>query len=348
MQASLERWMDDLSDEEKRKPLNELVLPGTHNSGAYISDYSVYLAKNGWTRHVSRLAHYLAPLRHYLNSLILCQNLNITNQLELGIRSFDLRITSFEDSFFVSHTFCCIELREILEQFVKFIATHQSEVILIRAKPDWPHRHTLTPQQTENLHRYIISILGEFYYDSSSNSASNRNSRNLNEINDSNSNARAPRNAHASNTPSNTRWPSISDLIRTNQRIIFIYDWNHRIERIPHKNLFVESAWFNSNQTATVLLRNNDRLQDFNRLHQIHDRGGLIAVSFVLTPHTKDYVLTAMCVPRTLQRLSNRLHDELEYFIEEHSTLLLNANLIEFDFPTDALVSSVIQLNFHT
>lgn len=77
-------WMSDIADILQNRKLREIVIPGTHNSGAYN-------LKNSATTTIGSC---------YAN----CQSKNIEQQLGDGIRYFDLRVKRWQKDFYLVHT----------------------------------------------------------------------------------------------------------------------------------------------------------------------------------------------------------------------------------------------------
>lgn len=110
-----ESWMGKL---DGSLPLNELVIPGTHDSGSQ----SVQLA-----------------------FFFKCQAASIRQQLEAGYRYLDIRLERKEDGFYLVHGFAgCktgvlpwsdkLKLEQVLEQCYGFLQDHPTETILFAVK----------------------------------------------------------------------------------------------------------------------------------------------------------------------------------------------------------------------
>jgi len=113
--------------------LFDLVHPGTHNSGTYTTKNSLSVIKK----------------------FVVCQELTIYQQLECGVRVFDLRIAGYlpnpeiskEINFWVAHTFLCVPLSEVLSDIAKFINEHPTEVIVVKVLAD------IHPANADNIFR---------------------------------------------------------------------------------------------------------------------------------------------------------------------------------------------------
>ena len=107
--------MGNIPDSTKIKSLK--AIPQSHNTGS------------------------VAPLFCYMWSMwpfAQCQNLSISAQLEMGIRAFDLRLTMFEDTCFISHTFLSsYTLSSVLQDIYTFLEQYPTECVFVFMKEDW-------------------------------------------------------------------------------------------------------------------------------------------------------------------------------------------------------------------
>lgn len=101
-------WMENITDETL---INQILLPGTHDSGATISIYDV----SGK-----------------------CQDLTIEEQLNLGVRFFDVRVKNIENQLFIYHSFINQELlyESLLDDIYAFLDSHPSEAIIFSIKEE--------------------------------------------------------------------------------------------------------------------------------------------------------------------------------------------------------------------
>lgn len=112
-------WMSGISDDAY---LSDLSIPGTHDSGARIVDSIA----TTWAK---------------------CQNLTITDQLNIGVRYLDMRLeydTSCKDNIRVVHSTInvwngnngALTLYEVLNECYAFLDSHPSETIIMSVKED--------------------------------------------------------------------------------------------------------------------------------------------------------------------------------------------------------------------
>lgn len=101
-------WMSRLDD---KTPLNEVFIPGTHDSGALYS----FLGVSGK-----------------------CQSYTIGEQLSMGVRFFDIRLQLRGNKLAVVHSFVDQKLTfdEVLDDIKAFLAENPSEFIIISIKED--------------------------------------------------------------------------------------------------------------------------------------------------------------------------------------------------------------------
>lgn len=101
-------WMKNVSDDIY---ITEMTIPGTHDSGATHSLFDV-AGK--------------------------CQDLNIREQLNVGVRFLDIRLQLVNDELNIVHSFVDQDLKfdEVLKDIDEFLSKHESEFIIISLKED--------------------------------------------------------------------------------------------------------------------------------------------------------------------------------------------------------------------
>lgn len=137
-------WISKLPTSTK---IHDIILPATHNSGAYTIDFCklTTLQKFGI---------------YFLRKWTINQSLTIEEQLNMGIRFLDLRI-SFFDGFYISHTFATITMDNALNQVLSFLEKNPKEFVIIKIVPDFNNRHTVN---LENLERTLDDKIGHLLY----------------------------------------------------------------------------------------------------------------------------------------------------------------------------------------
>jgi len=134
----------------------DLRIVGTHHSACYEIDGRDTL-KSSFSK-VSFLAKTIPGVSSIFSSWSRCQKRNIDTQLRMGVRYFDIRLAYAYKSIHVSHSCRGPELKNVLNDFVKFYAdgSRNSEVIVIRFRPDVGNKKTMVSDEAKKAFRDII------------------------------------------------------------------------------------------------------------------------------------------------------------------------------------------------
>lgn len=133
---SHENWMREDFAILKEKTLDKIVLPGSHDSGSY--NLKLRLAPDApieVRELISRLG--IFGLKKFILKIVKkwaeCQNHNILNQLNCGIRYFDMRVMwdELKQDFRTHHSLVGPSFLEILHDIKKFSDGHPQELILV-------------------------------------------------------------------------------------------------------------------------------------------------------------------------------------------------------------------------
>lgn len=135
-------WIEKNYDALKEKDVDKIIMPGTHNAGAYKIEFGVFLGNIGLNI-ASVVGTVLPCVGHYIKNWTLTQENSLYKQLTQGIRVLDLRLSYKHDTneYFVTHSFVLIPLVKAMEQIKKFLDETTKEVVIITIKEDWTHRH---------------------------------------------------------------------------------------------------------------------------------------------------------------------------------------------------------------
>lgn len=132
------KWMEEIQDDICDSTLKDLAIPGSHNSGCYRMASAI---ASPWTA---------------------CQSHDIANQLQFGIRYFDLRFGYFagcaEDEFRVMHHHWSsrVYLEEVLSSFVQFLEKNTKEILILHFR----HLYYFTPQAHVKFRERLLNSLG--------------------------------------------------------------------------------------------------------------------------------------------------------------------------------------------
>lgn len=134
-----EDWMSNFGD----KSLHDLCIPGTHDSFAY--DFKLWGPNDNNMPKICNLFIYLWAK---------CQSKTILEQLLLGIRYIDIRITKYEGQFHTIHSLISIDLDTLLHDVLLFIEMCPTEKIIL----DFNHLY-LSDEEREELETYLNTKL---------------------------------------------------------------------------------------------------------------------------------------------------------------------------------------------
>lgn len=139
-------------NENKDKRINELCLIGTHDSAC---SQILYGGTN------AKLVKILNPIRFfvpYVNDVVkdwtLTQSNSFLEQLEMGVRAFDIRVSvTNNDEFYFSHTFFCIKAEDALQNILHYMETNPLAFIVLVFRFDTEHPYTY---EQKNTFRHLI------------------------------------------------------------------------------------------------------------------------------------------------------------------------------------------------
>ena len=116
-------WMGDIYQGREATQLRDIVIPGTHDSGTYnfSSSSDVAPGQPGYYELAKGIVADWGRTHSY----------NIYDQLQRGIRYFDLRINKHEGEFVMVHGLVGMKLIDILAQVKQFSDEHPKEIILL-------------------------------------------------------------------------------------------------------------------------------------------------------------------------------------------------------------------------
>ena len=110
----MSRWICDLAFKNNDLTLNDLLLPGTHNSCSNKMEFS-YLC---------------FPIYCIIQNWTLNQNLSVYNQLKLGVRVLDIDVSFINDTYYTSHSFILDNLNSVMRELILFNSTINDIYIL--------------------------------------------------------------------------------------------------------------------------------------------------------------------------------------------------------------------------
>lgn len=161
-------WMSRLPATLLRKPLRGMAIPGSHNSASYsinvTSDFAPSISNKVQDIIVASRAVKGGEkfVKYEVYRWSVTQSYNISQQLQLGIRYFDLRILykDPEDKLYTYHGLIGAPLEKILAQMATFLQRHEKEVIFL----DFNHLHNLPGIGLKKLRKLLLAAFGNKIY----------------------------------------------------------------------------------------------------------------------------------------------------------------------------------------
>jgi hypothetical protein len=134
------------------------MIIGTHDSCAYKLNFNISF----WdTFNKFEVLRKLARVPWFKNKILnatLTQDHDIRQQLNMGCRALDIRVSQKDGIFYTNHTFCCGTLDEMLVQVKAFLLSAPNETVHLLIKPDWENRNTMNFRE-EQLFQYLSQKL---------------------------------------------------------------------------------------------------------------------------------------------------------------------------------------------
>ena len=125
------------------KPLNQIIMPGSHDSGTYAIN-----CKSKLTPDTPSIA---AIVPCIVASVAKCQKFNIIEQLDFGVRFFDLRISEKKNEQWFVHGMYSVKLSDAFANFSQWLNTHPYEIVILLAS-----FVNMTPNLTD-----LINLVGQ-------------------------------------------------------------------------------------------------------------------------------------------------------------------------------------------
>nr|XP_002738394.2 PREDICTED: PI-PLC X domain-containing protein 3-like [Saccoglossus kowalevskii] len=125
--------MGDLPPRLCREPLKNIAIPGSHNSGSYFLDLSSGVAPGSpdTIRHL--VSMFGSAAKNIIQNWSVCQTLCFRDQLEHGVRYFDMRISKQDGKpdIHLAHGLFAGRVIDAMNEINKWLDEHPKEVVLI-------------------------------------------------------------------------------------------------------------------------------------------------------------------------------------------------------------------------
>lgn len=307
-------WMFDNYEYFEDLPINHIIAPGTHNSGTYkinldksietVDDFSGYTLFN-------KLGRHFGCVKNIISDWTKTQNLSIIDQLKMGIRCIDFRISynNIDFKLYVTHTFTCIPFEDCLQQIYDFIEYHPGEIVFIRLKPDYQHQSTITPLINDQITQLIREKLGKHL---------------LKQLN---------------------HFPTYKNCLESKHRVILFSEieskffWN--LDRVVNE-------WPNSNDVDYTLDKLESSLQRMDYSKSKYNTISFILTP--QSNNVKDDIVKRIFVRKydknSIKKMTQDIQEMADDFYEEHKDELYKLSCIATDFPTTDFIEKIVNLNF--
>lgn len=146
-----EHWMENLNESIKNIPLNQLTIPGTHDSGTYQLYTDEIYNVDDFTGIAPTIA---GPI---IRAMAVTQNTDIYSQLVEGNRYIDLRFAKDNKGRIrIVHTVFGNSADSIFDQIKRFLDSHPKEIVII----DIQHINNLSSSDELVLKNIIMNTIG--------------------------------------------------------------------------------------------------------------------------------------------------------------------------------------------
>ncbi|ABL66368.1 DUF2934 domain-containing protein [Chlorobium phaeobacteroides] len=129
------KWMQAHWEQIGFKPLKQLCLPSTHDSGTYRLDLKLAPDAADLIKTLYNYAdteNNATGVRKYIRGMAICQSLTIREQLDIGIRVIDLRVCKVDGVYYCCHALLGDEIRVLLKDMAEFLAANPYEVVFVK------------------------------------------------------------------------------------------------------------------------------------------------------------------------------------------------------------------------
>ena len=150
-------WMGDLPDHVKTAPLCSLSIPGSHDSFTYSLERSG-TAGPDQPECIRKLTKKFPGISCWLlYKWSVTQGRSLVDQLESGIRYFDIRLEAVsqdgEREFRILHCLLGTRVTELLKEIKKFLVENKSEIVIL----DFQHLYQFEQSDHEQLVKFLLS-----------------------------------------------------------------------------------------------------------------------------------------------------------------------------------------------
>uniref|UniRef100_A0A8C5LRF7 Phosphatidylinositol specific phospholipase C X domain containing 3 n=1 Tax=Leptobrachium leishanense TaxID=445787 RepID=A0A8C5LRF7_9ANUR len=153
-------WMASLPNRIHRVPLTSLAIPGSHDSFSFHIDESSPVGPEQPETVQNFVSVFGTVAKKLMRKWLATQTMNFTNQMEAGVRYFDLRISTKprdpDNELYFAHGLFSAKVNEGLKEINTFLSSHSKEVVFL----DFNHFYGMQKYHHENLVQMLKDIFG--------------------------------------------------------------------------------------------------------------------------------------------------------------------------------------------
>ncbi|XP_063688579.1 PI-PLC X domain-containing protein 2-like [Bolinopsis microptera] len=324
VEYKLDSWMGSLYPHLKHKKLNEIAIPGTHNSGSY--PISIGSRTTGDIIDLSHLSDFEESIPAIVDLLSMVgprwsksQELSIFDQLKMGIRYLDLRVYCDEetDEYYLEHSFIGSNLTDELLHIAQFVEEHTKEVVIL----DMMSVQNCSENKVVSLLERFGKVFGDKLAHLPTATKRKKKERKKN------------KKSHS--------LPTYSQLVKKRTTVFvalrkeFI---SKRFDWLWNSDKFTISPFANTESKEKL------RIFIADKMSESRSPKSLFVSQIILTPTTQNVFASLFgSGAKSLQEMAVDLNKDFIDWVEDFSQL--NPNIFITDFPDRGLVKKIINMN---
>jgi hypothetical protein len=368
-------WISTLPEHLKNVPLNNIVIPWTHDSGAYQVVFNIKPQFNNSKHHkVLRRAFTLAQhsnkVKDFIKDWTVTQNRNIYQQLYNGVRGLDLRIAFINKKYYVSHGYICDTLENVLNDICRFLSDYPNEIIFISMANDHINESTMNLRRANELLRLFNSTFDDLlitrqthfpsYNELMSKNTLIKNNNTTGFTNGFNNSTNGSTTGFTGSTNGSTNgfttsfYPTCNNyslLPKYNTgRIFLFYNAKYDKEKFDYvwSTKLLHNKWINTSILPDKISALEYEIAKFTKSNK-----DLNIVQYIFTAQVKDiiYNATERCFlissyRSSIFQINLLLFQYLDKFLTDNMSDLHKISGFFLDFPTKTITKKIISLNF--
>ncbi|BFU20995.1 glycosylphosphatidylinositol diacylglycerol-lyase, putative [Entamoeba histolytica HM-1:IMSS-B] len=266
--------------------IKEICLAGSHNCFSYNTKTQIKAAEP--------YDSFPIIMNGFVKDWSETQTLTILQQLQEGVRYFDLRIQKFKDDIYTVHGLYCDLFVVILTQLSEFIWYHKKEVIIL----DINHIYNMNKEDNEKILEIISCLFNGISVECN---------------------------------PNNLNIP-LEVLVSNNKRVFIFYDYPKEVKRFPYVwgQDFIHSYWPDRPTFQEVSQRIlTDGMNWIN-----NRRTGITILQIILTPTNKSIKSCYLSVSnsKSLKGVSYKVKENFFQFLHSKELESFPINILLLDF----------------